>query len=142
MREITIPPDLAVAERHGKVPWCVRAIWTEYAGWFDFGSTTSLYGVPPSFVHAELVEMAGGADAVASRARARLDAGQPLEALRLVDVALAADRRNRAVLTVKLHATTEVLVRSGQDNFFEFGSLSGSIDEARQLLENQGAGAG
>jgi alkyl sulfatase BDS1-like metallo-beta-lactamase superfamily hydrolase len=135
MREITLPPDLAVPERHGKVPWCVRAIWTEYAGWFDFGSTTSLYGVPPSFVHPELVEMGGGADAVAVRARARLDGGQPLEALHLVDLALAADPRNRAALTVKLDATTEVLVRSGQDNFFEFGWLSGSIDETRELLE-------
>jgi hypothetical protein len=36
---------------------------------------------------------------------------------------------------VKLDATTEVLVRSGQDNFFEFGWLTGCIDETREQLE-------
>ena len=135
MREVELPPDLAVPERHGKLPWVVRGIWEEYAGWFDFGSTTTLYGFPPSSVYPELVELAGGADAVAARAAARLEADQPFEALNLIDVALAADPQNRAALRVKLDATTEVFRRSSKDNFFEYGWLTGAIEETRELVD-------
>src|SRR5262249_28378193 len=104
MREVQLPPDLAVPEHHGKVSWCVRAIWEDYIGWFDFGSTTTLYGVPAKWVHPEVVEMAGGADAVAERARRRLDNGEPLEAIHLVEMALASDPANRAALAVQRDA--------------------------------------
>jgi hypothetical protein len=38
-------------------------------------------------------------------------------------------------LQVKLDATTEVFGRSTKDNFFEFGWLTGSIEETRALLD-------
>ena len=68
MRDIQLPPELEVGEGYGKVSWSVRAIWENYAGWFHHSSTTELYDVPPSAVHADLVELAGGAEAVAKRA--------------------------------------------------------------------------
>lgn len=134
MREISLPLELYVPERHGKVLWCVRAIWEEYVGWFDFRRTSSLYGVPAYFVHPEVVEMAGGADAVAERARRRLDEAQPLEALHLAEMALDAEPDNRRAWEVILDATSEVLVRSGQDNFFEVLWLDSCIEEAKNRL--------
>ena len=68
MREITLPPELEVGQGYGKVSWSVRAIWETYAGWFQHRSTTELYGASPDVVSADLVELAGGPDAVAERA--------------------------------------------------------------------------
>jgi alkyl sulfatase BDS1-like metallo-beta-lactamase superfamily hydrolase len=90
MREIKLPTELEVGEGYGKVSWCVRAIWETYAGWFHHHSTTELYAVPPWSVHSDLVELAGGADAVVTRAREKLETGAPLEAIHLAEVALAA----------------------------------------------------
>src|SRR5258706_13711564 len=50
MRDIRLPAALSVGQGHGKVAWCVRAIWEEYAGWFHYDATTSLYGVPRTSV--------------------------------------------------------------------------------------------
>ncbi len=48
MREVTLPPELALPQVHGKVPWIVRAIWEEHVGWFRYESTTELYDTPPA----------------------------------------------------------------------------------------------
>ena len=48
MGTIELPPELAIGQGHGKVPWIVRAIWEEHLGWFRFESTTELYNVPPA----------------------------------------------------------------------------------------------
>ena len=88
MDEISLPPELEVGQGYGKVSWSVRAIWEHYAGWFHHRSTTELFSVPQSAVHPDLVELAGGPDAIVDRARDKLSAGQPLAALHLLDVAL------------------------------------------------------
>ena len=44
---------------------------------------------PRALVSADIVELAGGASALAGRARPHLDASGPLEALRLFDIAPA-----------------------------------------------------
>ena len=71
----------------------MRAIWENYAGWFHHRSTTELYDVPPAAVAADLVA-AAGAEALVDAARARLDAGEPVAALHLTDIVLAADPGN------------------------------------------------
>lgn len=119
MREIRLPEDLAIGEYHGKVAWAVRTIWEEYSGWFHYDSTTSLYGVPRSSIDADLVALAGGADAVAARAAARLADGAPLEAIHLIDVALGAEPANAAALAVKEDALTRLLDASGGTNLSE-----------------------
>jgi alkyl sulfatase BDS1-like metallo-beta-lactamase superfamily hydrolase len=90
MREIRVPPELDVGEGYGKVAWNVRAIWETYAGWFHHRSTTELYATPFSAVASDLVQTAGAAALIAA-ARRRIDAGQPVEAIHLTDVVLAAD---------------------------------------------------
>jgi len=130
MREIKLPPQLAIGEGHGKVSWAVRSIWEEYSGWFHYDSTTSLYGVPRSSIAADLVELAGGAGALAARARQRLSEGRPLEALHLLDVALGAERTNAEALAVKREALEALLREAGGANLSEVMWLKSEIAAA------------
>ena len=116
MREIRLPPELEVGEGYGKVSWGVRAIWENYAGWFHHSSTTELYDVPARSVHPDLVELAGGAQAIAERAAAKLEAGEPVEAIHLADVALCADPAHVATLEVMIAAHEKLEVES--ENFW------------------------
>jgi glyoxylase-like metal-dependent hydrolase (beta-lactamase superfamily II) len=127
MREIKLPQELTIGEGHGKVSWAVRSIWEEYSGWFHYDSTTSLYGVPRSSVDADLVELAGGAAALAARARKHLAEGRALEALHLLDVALGADGTNSEALTVKKEALQLLLRESGGINLSEVMWLKSEI---------------
>lgn len=119
MREVKLPEEISIGEFHGKVSWAVRSIWDEYSGWFHYDSTTSLYGVPRSSVSADLAELAGGVDVLAARAQQKLDAGKPLEALHLTDIALGAAPGNVAALTVKKDASARLLELSGGTNLSE-----------------------
>jgi glyoxylase-like metal-dependent hydrolase (beta-lactamase superfamily II) len=119
MRDIRLPDDLKIGEFHGKVSWAVRTIWEEYAGWFHYDATTSLYGVPRSSVDRDLVELAGGAGALAGRARAKLAQGQPLQAMHLLDIALGAEPANKNALAVKKDALQALLTASGGTNLSE-----------------------
>jgi len=116
MREIRLPPELVVGEGYGKVSWSVRAIWENYAGWFHHRSTTELYDVPADAVHEDLVELAGGADAIAKRAAERLERGEPVEAVHLAEVALSGAPTNVAALEVMIAAHEELETKS--ENFW------------------------
>lgn len=135
MREFAFPDDIRIGDFHGKASWAVRSIWREYAGWFHYeDGTTELYGVPRSSVDADLAELAGGAGKLAERAKARLAAGEPLEALHLVAIALGAEPGNRAALTVKKEASALLLAESGQSNLSETMWLRSEITEAEKAL--------
>ena len=135
MREIQLPDALRIGEPHGKVSWAVRAIWEEYSGWFLFDSTTSLYGVPRSSVDADLAELAGGAAALAGRAREKLDQGRPLEAVHLLDVALGADPRSPAALAVLKAALERLLADGGAANLSETMWLRSELARVEGLLQ-------
>ncbi|CAN7445160.1 MBL fold metallo-hydrolase [Phenylobacterium sp. LjRoot225] len=134
MREIRLPDELQIGELHGNVPWAVRAIWHEYSGWFLYDATTSLYGAPRSDVDADLVELAGGAEALARRAREKLEDGRPLAALHLLDVALGADPANTPALRVKRDALERMLADSGGQNLSETMWLRSEISAADAAL--------
>jgi alkyl sulfatase BDS1-like metallo-beta-lactamase superfamily hydrolase len=127
MREIKLPTALQIGEFHGKVSWTVRSIWEEYSGWFHYDSTTSLYGVPRSSIHADLVELAGGASPLAARARTKVDEGRPLEALHLLDIALAAEPTHPEALSVKKDALQRLQADSGGSNLSEAMWLKSEI---------------
>jgi alkyl sulfatase BDS1-like metallo-beta-lactamase superfamily hydrolase len=127
MREVALPEHLKIGEFHGKVSWAVRTIWEEYAGWFHYeDGTTELYGVPRSAVNADLVELAG-AEALAARARAHVEAGKPLEALHLTDILLGANPADKAALQIKKTASEHLLVASGSTNLSETMWLKSEI---------------
>ncbi|MEN8183748.1 MAG: alkyl sulfatase dimerization domain-containing protein [Myxococcota bacterium] len=116
MREIELPPELEVGQGYGKVAWSVRAIWETYAGWFHHRSTTELYATPPESVHADLVELAGGPDRVAERARQKLGEGRALEAIALAEIALGAEPAHRGALEASLGAHEQLEKES--ENFW------------------------
>lgn len=130
MAEFQFPGNVAIGDFHGKASWAVRSIWQEYSGWFHYeDGTTALYGVPRSAVDADIVELAGGAGALAARAKAHADAGRPLEALHLVDIALGADPCCRDALEVKKAASQALLEASGGKNLSETMWLRSEIAE-------------
>lgn len=135
MREISLPDAIRIGEFHGKTSWVVRAIWEENAGWFHFeDGTTALYGVPRSAVNADLVELAGGANALVSRAHVHAAAGRPLEALHLLDIALGVAPDHEAALTVKKSALERLLALSGSTNLSETMWLKAEIADADKRL--------
>ena len=134
MEEVRLPPELAIGQGHGKLPWLVRAIWEEHLGWFRYESTTELYNVPPGAVSADFVELAGGPAPVLDRARRHLDDGKPLHALHLAEAVLAVDASAVAALRLKLAATELILEQSGRENFSEVRWLESEIRALTAVL--------
>jgi alkyl sulfatase BDS1-like metallo-beta-lactamase superfamily hydrolase len=132
MQEIRLPPALEVGEGYGNLIWSIRGIYEGYAGWFD-GNPATMYAEPPASVHAELVSLAGGPDAVAARASRHVEAGEHLQALHMADVALAADAAHRPALEVRRSALRALHARSINSN--ERGWLEHGIRDATTRLE-------
>ncbi|HEY3696004.1 alkyl sulfatase dimerization domain-containing protein [Phenylobacterium sp.] len=119
MREVRPPPELVLGEGHGKAAWNVRAIWAEYTGWFDYDYTSALYDTPRSAVSGDLADLAGGAGRLAARARDRLAAGEPVEAMHLLEIALEADPDNAEARAAKRDALSILLDRAAGINLSE-----------------------
>lgn len=133
MRTITLPEDGQIGEFHGKASWVVRAIWDENAGWFHYADgTTGLYGVPRTAVDADLAALAGTA-ALVNRARTYVDAGRPLEALHLIDIALAGEPADAAALGVRKSAL-EILAAGAGSNLSETMWLKAEIADTDARL--------
>ncbi len=133
MREIEVPAELRVAQLHGKTSWNVRAIWTEYIGWFDYGSTTEVYGVPPSAIAPDLLELAGH-DALLARAAGHLKAAESLKTLHLTDILLAADPADLTAMAVKKDALSQMLAGCSGENMSETMWLRSEILAADRAL--------
>jgi alkyl sulfatase BDS1-like metallo-beta-lactamase superfamily hydrolase len=116
MDQVRLPPELEVGEGYGKVSWDVRAIWELYTGWFKHESTTELYGSPRRSVDADLVELAGGADAVAGRAAELLSGDDPVGAIHLAEVALSVEPHHAGARAAML--TAHRRLRAEETNFW------------------------
>ena len=134
MREVVPPDAISVGEGYGKVAWSVRAIWEGYAGWFHARSTTELYPTPASTVSPDLVDLAGGADAVVDAARRRLDRDEPVEALHLLEIALDAAPEHPGAWESFVAAHESLLARPDAENFWLHGWLEHQITTARPHL--------
>jgi glyoxylase-like metal-dependent hydrolase (beta-lactamase superfamily II) len=130
MRDVTLPPDLALPQVHGRVAWIVRAIWEEHVGWFRYESTTELYDVPPSSVWSDVVDLIGGTAPLTQRAADHEKAGRPLRALHLIDVVLAHAPADPDALGVKRRALEALLVAGGRENHSEVQWLEQEIKGA------------
>ena len=128
MDTVTLPPDLALPQVHGKVPWIVRAIWEEHVGWFRYESTTELYSVPPASVWSDIVDLVGGTAALTARAQAHVKADRPLEALHLTDIVLAHAPTDHDALGVKRVALEQLVATSGRENHSEVQWLEQEIN--------------
>lgn len=136
MREIKLPDRLQIGEFHGKVSWAVRTIWEEYSGWFHMDSTTGMYAVPRASIDVDLVDLAGGAIALATRAQHKLNEGEPLQALHLLDIALGAEPGNIESLETKKAALEQLLRLSGGANLSEVMWLKTEIAATEKAISD------
>lgn len=97
-----------------------------------------MYEQPASSVYPDVVKLAGGAEAVVKLALARIQAGQPVEALHLTDMALAAEATNQAAWQARLKALELLLARCRNSN--ERGWLMLSINETKTRIAAAGTG--
>jgi len=134
MRDIKLPRHLELSQGHGKVSWSVRATWEIIAGWYYYDTIANLYHVPATAVNDDLVEMVGGADALATRATGYLAQGKPLEAVRLLDIAKG--HETAAVLVARIEAVERLLKQAGEGhgNFSEIGLLEADLRDSRVKL--------
>jgi alkyl sulfatase BDS1-like metallo-beta-lactamase superfamily hydrolase len=115
MREVVLPADLDVGDAYGKVSWSVRGIYEGYVGWFD-GDPATMYTEAPQAADVELVRMAGGAAPVAKRAMELIEAGEPVQGLRLAGAALAAEPGNAAATQARAAALKALLAKCRNSN--------------------------
>ena len=108
MKEIQLPPELALTEEHGKVSWGVRSIWEYYSTWFHFESTTELYPTPVAEIYSELSEIVG-ADALMDAAEARFEQNEPVKALHYIEIILASDNNHQGALNLRLEVLNKML---------------------------------
>ncbi len=139
MSDIRLPDAIDLGEAYGRVDWSVRAIWESYAGWFHQHSTLDLYGARPEEGAGEIVALAGGADAVTARADA-LARTDPLAAIRLCELVLAAAGEHRAALTVYGRAHEQLLEAHAGENFWMTKWLEGEVRGAANRLARLDAG--
>ena len=130
MRDVTLPPELALPQVHGKVSWIVRAIWEEHVGWFRYESTTELYDVPASSVWSDVVDLVGGTAPLTERAAAHVKGGRPLQALHLTDIVLSHSPTDPDGLGVKHQALKRLLADSGRENHSEVQWLEQEVNSA------------
>jgi alkyl sulfatase BDS1-like metallo-beta-lactamase superfamily hydrolase len=131
MNEIKLPPALNIGESYGKLSWSIRGIYEGYAGYFDLNPAT-MYEKPASTVYADIVRLAGGADAVTRLAQDKLAAGDGVGTLHLTDMVLTAEPANRKALETRLKALELLVSRCSNTN--ERGWLDYSIGETRKRL--------
>ena len=137
MREIELPPALALSQGHGKVSWNVRSIWEHYSTWFHFESTTELYPTQVRDLYAELALLSGGPEPLVAKAQQHLDSGAPEAALHFIEIALAGDQTNQPALRVRLAALNQLLERAFATggNYSETGWLKSRIRATEDALE-------
>jgi len=111
VQRVKLPPALAenpyLQEFYGTVAWSVRAIYTDYVGWFD-GNAANLFPLAAQDRAAKIVALAGGVERVAASARTAITEGQFQWAAELADYNLAVDGANVPAKRLKAQALTEL----------------------------------
>jgi alkyl sulfatase BDS1-like metallo-beta-lactamase superfamily hydrolase len=119
VEHVKLPPHLInnpyLEEFYGTVPWAVRAIYTDYLGWFD-GNAARLFPLPEKDRAAKIVAIAGGAEQILSRSREALKNGEFQWAAELADYVLANDAANVDGRRLKAQALTEIGERQTSAN--------------------------
>ena len=104
---VKLPPRFQgkdyLREYYGNVQWSVRQIFNAHLGWFD-GNPSTLFPLSPKQEAGRLVDLAGGADVLLTKARQALAADDPQWAAQLCDHLLALNPEAKAPKLVKADA--------------------------------------
>jgi alkyl sulfatase BDS1-like metallo-beta-lactamase superfamily hydrolase len=116
---VKLPPHLAESpylhEFYGTVEWSVRAIYSDYLGWFD-GNATHLFPLPEKDRAQKIVALAGGVPQTLSRAKEALARAEFRWAAELTDFVLSVDAANIDAKRLKAQALTELGERQTSAN--------------------------
>ncbi|MEY4095467.1 MAG: hypothetical protein RLZZ53_2666, partial [Acidobacteriota bacterium] len=119
VQHVALPPHLInnpyLQEFYGTVPWAVRAIYTDYLGWFD-GNAAKLFPLPEKERAEKIVALAGGAAQVLTRGRDALTKGEFQWAAELADYVLDTDAASIDAKRLKAAALTELGERQTSAN--------------------------
>jgi glyoxylase-like metal-dependent hydrolase (beta-lactamase superfamily II) len=134
--EVDLPPELKakpyLAPIYGCPTYTVHAIIQEYAGWYDY-NPSHLHPSRTEEIAAEVVALAGGAEALLARAR-ELTEDNPQLALHLVDYVIdgAGEEAHAEGLTLK----TELLEARAREmeSFIAFNILNVGAGMVREEL--------
>jgi alkyl sulfatase BDS1-like metallo-beta-lactamase superfamily hydrolase len=111
VQHVKLPARLAenpyLQEFYGTVAWSVRAIYTDYLGWFD-GNATHLFPLAEQERAKKIVALAGGTARVLAAARDAIAAGEFQWAAELADNLLAIDATSADARQLKAQALTEL----------------------------------
>jgi alkyl sulfatase BDS1-like metallo-beta-lactamase superfamily hydrolase len=111
VQHVKLSPALAdspyLQEFYGTVAWSVRAIYADYAGWFD-GNPAKLFPLSEKDRAARVIELGGGREQVLSRARRALADKDFQWAAELTDYVLATDDANADAKRLKAAALSEL----------------------------------
>ncbi len=135
IHEIRLPPELEVGHGDGTVAWNVRAIWASSTGWFDRRSTTELYGASPAPAAEDLVDLAGGIDAIVARAAHHVADGRPLSAVPLLEAVLELEPDHRVAWVCWRSAHRWLLEHATEENLHEVAWLQRQIARAESQLQ-------
>ena len=134
VERVKLPPALAsnpyLQEFYGTVPWSVRAIYTDYIGWFD-GNATNLFPLSMKDRAAAILDLAGGDASVLAKARAAFEQKNFQLTAELADYVLAVHPDNRDAINVKAQALTELGERQTSANGRNF-----YLSSAQYLMKN------
>ncbi|MEM7118429.1 MAG: alkyl sulfatase dimerization domain-containing protein [Chloroflexota bacterium] len=104
VQRVKLPPHLAASpflrEHYGTVEWSVRAIFDGYLGFFS-GAARDLHPLPPAEKAAQMVQLAGGAEAM-RQAASETDNTQ--WALELADYLLQLDAQDDGARKIRFEA--------------------------------------
>jgi len=110
-QQIKLPQALAdspyLQEFYGTVAWSVRAIYAEYAGWFD-GNPTKLFPMSEKDRAARIITLAGGNEQLLAKAQRALADKDFQWAAELADYVLEVDGGNVEAKRMKASALTEL----------------------------------
>jgi len=89
--------------------------------------------VPPRAIHGDLIELAGGQDAIVDRARERFATGRREEALHLLDILFSQERPSAAALElgIEIHQALE----PESQNFWLTAWLRNQVDVLGERLK-------
>src|SRR5215831_3291744 len=134
VERVRLSPELSespyLQEFYGTVAWSVRAIYTDYIGWFD-GNATNLFPLSSKERAAAIIDLAGGETPVLMKARAAFDQKNFQLTAELADYVLAIHPENGDAVKLKAQALTELGERQTSANGRNF-----YLSSAQYLLKD------